>query len=174
MDSAALIPLLDRTGELVEHAIVDSDNVAHLSQWCWRLFRAQSSLLYATRGTAATGKMQAVMMHREIMGLPRVRNGEEVDHINGNGLDNRRSNLRVLSHAHNHQNRRSNSNSTSQFRGVYWNRQRQKWVAKGKLNGTNYHLGYFDSELQAARRAQDWRIANMPFTVETILPEVHA
>lgn len=104
-------------------------------------------------------------MHRLIFGLnpgDRV----EIDHINHDGLDNRRTNLRMASHAENHQNRRSSYRSTSRYRGVHWNTASRKWRAVAKLNGREFHIGYFTDEEEAARCVAAWRAEHMPFAVE--------
>lgn len=74
----------------------------------------------------------------------------EIDHINCNRLDNRLSNLRVVSRAENAQNRRSAMrNSSHGFLGATWNRQHRRWQSKLTAYGTRHHLGYFDSAEQA-------------------------
>ncbi|MEG7750695.1 HNH endonuclease, partial [Listeria monocytogenes] len=69
-------------------------------------------------------KPRAVYLHRQIMGEP---SGFEVDHIDGNGLDNRRANLRVASKTQNVRNQRIRQDNTSSFKGVSWSKRRQKW-----------------------------------------------
>jgi len=88
--------------------------------------------------------------HRLVMGLQKG-DGFEVDHINHNGLDNRRSNLRVCSKKQNQLNRRPDSGSTSEFKGVHWSKTRNKWYARIHLNGNDKHIGVFISEIDAAR-----------------------
>jgi hypothetical protein len=114
-------------------------------------------------------KGHQVLMHREVLGLSPVGKTTserlEVDHINQNGLDNRRSNLRIVSHAENLQNNCSHQGSTSAYRGVYWNKAKGKWRGLCKMAGRKYHIGYFDSESEAAMAAKAWRLANMPYAV---------
>lgn len=101
-------------------------------------------------------------MHRAIMSrvLGRdLKKSEFVDHINGNGLDNRRSNLRISSNAQNHANKKKpRGNYSSQYKGVYWSKRRKKWhVSIGATHpypGTivkRKHLGCFEIEEEAAR-----------------------
>ena len=73
-----------------------------------------------------------------------------VDHINHNGLDNRKENLREVTQAQNQRNRRSNKNSSSQYKGVSWFKRDKKWHAQIKHKGKGIHLGYFTCEHQAA------------------------
>lgn len=75
---------------------------------------------------------------------------EKVDHIDGNGLDCRRSNLREATQEQNTRNRRSARSSTSRFLGVSWYSEKSKWCAQIRINGRNTHLGYFDREENAA------------------------
>ena len=103
-------------------------------------------------------------MSRLIMGL-RYGDKAEVDHQNHNTLDNRRSNLVVVTRAGNMQNILAGRGS-SQYRGVSWDRKSSKWVAYGHLDGKKSHLGFFVLEEEAARVAAEWRAANMPNSQE--------
>lgn len=89
-----------------------------------------------------------LFMHRLIVNAPK---GMEVDHINGNGLDNRRCNLRIASPSENQQNRQTKKLGThSRFKGVTWHRNAQKWQAGIKKEGRSIHLGLFEAEVDAA------------------------
>jgi hypothetical protein len=93
-------------------------------------------------------------MHRDVMGAP---DGLLVDHINQNGLDNRRSNLRIATGAQNQRNAHGRGihrgkASSSAFRGV--SRSKGKWGAHVSVNGRNIRLGTFVTE-EAAARAYD-------------------
>lgn len=90
---------------------------------------------------------KCVRMHRLIMGaLP----GQIVDHINGDGLDNRRENLRIVSRAQNNQNARCFTGA-SKFKGVAKHHYTHKWRAYISVGGRQVHLGFFTEELAAAR-----------------------
>jgi hypothetical protein len=104
-------------------------------------------------------------LHRLILGLV-PGDGLEVDHINGDPLDNRRANLRAVTRAQNCQNVVSFAGSTSPYRGVSWSVGRGMWLARGYTNGRQHFLGYFTSELQAASVVSAWREAHMPYTNE--------
>lgn len=75
---------------------------------------------------------------------------EKVDHINGNGTDNRRANLRVVSHSDNLMNRDGWRNSSSKYKGVTFYKRDGNWQAKICPHGKTIHLGYFDDEDEAA------------------------
>jgi len=91
-------------------------------------------------------------MHRVISQPP---NDAEVDHINHDGLDNRRSNLRFGTHGHNLANQRYISSGTSLFRGVCWNKRHAKWEAFASWKSKTRRLGYFLDETEAAKAYDD-------------------
>lgn len=104
-------------------------------------------------------------LSRLIMGLE-YGDPRQADHKNHDTLDNRRSNLEVVTGAENHQNVLSKPGSSSQYRGVHWNVKRSKWIARAKIDGKDYYLGSFTSEEEAGRVAAEWRAANMPNSAE--------
>jgi hypothetical protein len=87
-----------------------------------------------------------IYMHRvileQMLGRP-LKRTEDVDHISGDGLDNRRSNLRLASRAENQRNRGAQRNNTSGYKGVHFHRQRQKWQAEIGIDGQDIYLGLF-------------------------------
>lgn len=87
-------------------------------------------------------------MHRFIMDAPK---GQQVDHINGNKLDNRKSNLRICSHSENLRNQRKPKDNKSGFKGVSWHKGAKRWCAEIRSNGKRHHLGYFDTAEDAAK-----------------------
>lgn len=91
---------------------------------------------------------QGVVLHREIMNPPAEM---QVDHINGNRLDNRRSNLRICTAQHNSWNRRIGSKNTSGYVGVHWVKASQSWAVVILVNGVRKHLGRFKNKLEAIR-----------------------
>ena len=88
-------------------------------------------------------------LHWDILGKPL--NGFWVDHINGNALDNRRSNLRVCTPSQNHQNktRMKKKGSTSLFKGVCFRKNINKWISSIHVKGKYLYLGSFSTELGA-------------------------
>ena len=88
-----------------------------------------------------------VLLHVLIMG---ELEGRTVDHINGNGLDNRRCNLRWATKSQQCQNNHV-GRGRSIFKGVSWAKRQRKWMATISINGKNKHIGYFDNESDAAR-----------------------
>lgn len=129
-------------------AIVDDADYERFSHYTWRAV-VRSNTLYATRHVPkdVDGKHRSILMHREVMdACP----GEEVDHINHNGLDNRRENLRICSRLENSRNRIKTWGS-SQYKGVSWQKDRGKWQAYIKAGKRMEHLGNFVNEEDAAR-----------------------
>jgi hypothetical protein len=127
-------------------AIIDSVDAERILRHKWRL---------ASRGYAARNRHiadgpgpHAVKMHQEILQAPA---GTEPDHINRNGLDNRRCNLRVATRSQNSCNRRIRTDNRSGFRGVSREIGRQRWRATIRIDGKTRHLGRFDVAEDAAR-----------------------
>lgn len=87
-------------------------------------------------------KGRTMTLHRHILGAS---TGEFVDHINGDGLDNRRSNLRICSHAENMQNRRIHKNNKSGFKGVYFDARRGSFRAQVRAFNRRYAVGSFST-----------------------------
>lgn len=88
---------------------------------------------------------KAYMVHRIIFLMHRGYLPEQIDHIDGNGLNNDIENLRAANHGQNQRNKGTQKNNTSGFKGVSWNKKAQKWQAFIKLDGKQRYLGYFDT-----------------------------
>jgi hypothetical protein len=156
----ARVPILNKRGDVIAWSLVDEDDVAYLNQWRWYLMPAG----YAWRSY----DRRPLYMHRQLLGLARG-DRRQVDHINRQPLDNRRSNLRIVTPAQNGQNQRGKG-GTSRFRGVSWDTERQKWLAMAKVGDLKVNLGRFESEQEAARVASAWRREHMPFSNEGDTP----
>lgn len=132
-------------------AIVDDEDFDLLLQWKWhalKLVRPSGRVdWYAVRGKWRNGKRHQVMMHRLIMEVPV---GLEVDHCDGDGLNNRRENLRICTHKQNMGNRGPVAGCSSRFRGVSWSKWHARWQARIRSDGKLRVIGYFDSEEDAA------------------------
>ncbi len=82
---------------------------------------------------------------------------DSIDHINGNPADNRISNLRDVTHAVNHRNRRLQSNSSSGVYGVRWSKEHERWRARINVDGKEVHIGYYptkDGAVLARKQAE--------------------
>lgn len=136
------IPLTQGKFALVD----DEDHESLLSvKWCVAKRRGK---FYATRRGGA-GWLKH--LHREIMKAPA---GTEVDHINGDTLDNRRTNLRFATRLENSRNMEKHRGCSSRFKGVYWFKHAKKWMARIQVVGKRRYLGCFSSE-EAAAKAYD-------------------
>lgn len=127
-------------------AIVDDDKYEVLNKWKW-YSSEQGKSVYAKRMIYIDGRQVGVIMHRLIMSAPF---GLVVDHINGNGLDNRVCNLRVCTYSQNSQNQRNQDGTSSRFKGVTWCKNDCVWVSQIKHLGNRIYLGRFKSEESAA------------------------
>ena len=129
-------------------AVIDAADVGLVEgfNWCALLTRGK---VYAARADCSGPKQRTVRLHRVIMSAPP---GLEVDHIDGDSLNNRRANLRIVTHAENSRNQRISPKSKSGVKGVCHNKATGKWQAQIKLHGKKYHLGHFTDikEAQAA------------------------
>lgn len=140
------------------YALVDNKDYARVmsgTKWyAWSSYRNDGTLrtIYAcrqlSRKKGAKGGTQ--FMHRLILGLTKTT--EHSDHKNGNGIDNRRKNLRAVSALENSQNRvRKSTQNTSGVTGVYWDKHNEKWVAEIIQKGKYRFLGRFKSLPQAKK-----------------------
>lgn len=126
-------------------ALVDAADFDWLNKYPWHAKR-YDRLWYAVNSYEINGRRTTRRMHRMILNVPK---GKQTDHRNLNGLDNRRTNLRICTHGQNNQNRRVCRNSASQYKGVF--RSGKKWSAAIKINYKKYHLGTFANEIDAAK-----------------------
>jgi len=110
--------------------------------------RSSGPIVYAASRQMLAGEVKRIRMHRLIMNAPE---GMHVDHINGDGLDNRRENLRVVTAQENQFNSRKRVAGYSLFKGVSWSAAAKKWKAYICPNKKQIHIGLFDSEIAAAQ-----------------------
>jgi len=132
-----------------KYTIVDPADYPSLSKYKWQLTRSPRSD-YATRSvTIGSRRQKSVCMHRVIMNAG---DGQFIDHINHNGLDNRKANLRLASMAQNSWNKRKQKgNHSSKFKGVSWSAREKKWYAGIQANRKKIFLGLFKNEIDAAK-----------------------
>lgn len=129
-------------------AIVDDCDYEIVSKFKWRALVCQHTI-YAYGRIKINKEIIPILMHRFILGLG---NDDvfEVDHINGNGLDNRRLNLRPCTSQQNKRNMKRRSDNTSGFKGVTWNIERKRWISQIGINGTTKRIGRFKNKIEAA------------------------
>jgi len=135
-------------------AIVDDEDYEELNKYKWQA-RIGANTYYAYRGITKNGKTKILFMHEQIMNPPK---NMDTDHIDRNGLNNRRSNLRICSRSQNMHNIVARG-KTSKYKGVSWEigqiyKGKQypgRWRAGIKQDYKTYHLGSFNSEIEAAK-----------------------
>jgi hypothetical protein len=131
-------------------ALVDEADYEAVAGLRWHLVGGYA--VHSRRvGPRREGRVEKVWMHRLIARPPE---GMEIDHVNGDRLDNRRANLRVVSHSENMRNRHYGY-GTSQHRGVS-RRANGRWLAQAGLHGKKHHIGVFDDESEAAAAVSAW------------------
>lgn len=144
-------------GKVVAYASVDDADHARLRDSRWRL----TSDGYAAR--TIPGTCRSERLHRVLMGL-HPGDPVQVDHRNRRRLDCRRQNLRLIpGRAEQAQNVRSHRDSRSRFRGVSWCKATGRWRALVYYKGTRYDCGRHANEEDAARAADEKRLALMPW-----------
>ena len=127
-------------------AKIDALDAEIIGRWNWCV-SVRPRGLYAVRTIQPKGgRRQTILMHREIIGDDC---GPCVDHINHDGLDNRRCNLRSATHSENSRNRKRMSNNKSGYKGVFWEEKRRKWCAQIRLHGKTKRIGRFSSAEEA-------------------------
>jgi hypothetical protein len=129
-------------------AIVDDEDYEHLRKFKWMALG--NARKYAAR-TVRDPIQRAVFIHRIVMGNP---DGMQVDHINGDTMDNRKENLRICTRQQNACNRKLNKNSASGVKGVTWHKRDLVWVAHIRVKTKGIHLGNFRN-LDDARSAYE-------------------
>ena len=138
-DSICKMSLNDTNGNIIDYAIIDKDDIDKVEHLKW-------GIGWAGYVTATKPNGKKVQIHRIIIGTKR---GMDIDHINGDRLDNRKSNLRFATRSQNAANSPERKTNTSGFKGVC--PIHEKWVAQINCLGNHYHLGYFDNRVDAAK-----------------------
>lgn len=138
---------------------VDDEDYEELSKYKWYLAKGKHTF-YVHRDASIheNGKRVkkiTILMHRQIMGL-QSDDKRLVDHIDGCGTNNQKINLRICTATENNRNRvHSRGDFASQYKGVYWDRQRCIWVASIRVDKKDIHLGRYKNEEDVAK-VYDW------------------
>lgn len=136
-------------------ALVDDKDFEFLSKFKWYA-RKNGRTYYATRNSRQVNKVRTaqIQMHKVIMGETPC--GKEIDHIDGNGLNNKRVNLRFATKTENNRNCLIRKDNTSGHKGVYWDKNSRKWKAQVGYNKKVLSLGRFDSIEEAIKTYQNF------------------
>lgn len=128
-------------------ALIDDEDYDELNKYKW-FAHASRNTFYASRNSdrndSEDHKQHTIKMHRVIMNPP---SDMKIDHINGNGLDNRRENLRIVTNRQNCQNK--HVQKTSDLIGVHWNKRDKTWRSEIRFDNKLYYLGSYSSEYLA-------------------------
>lgn len=122
-------------------AKIDNDNFDKTTGYIWRYHNGYARALYYK-----SGKIKSLYMHHLVLQAhPKL----VVDHINGNRLDNRRENLRIVSQSLNCLNSRCRPSNKTGYKGVWFVPRIHKWTSQITITGNKKHLGYFKSPEKA-------------------------
>jgi len=132
-----------------KYAIVSPEDFEAVNRHKWQATNNHNNTFYAIRTIYINGVRKRLMMHREIMNPP---DGFVVDHGDGDGLNNTRDNLSIVTAAENSYNRRKMSRAGgSKYKGVTLDKRNNRYRALITYKGLVLHLGTFDNEIEAAK-----------------------
>jgi len=139
------------------YSVVDDKDFLYLSKFSWRIDRnSDGKPAYAKRslvnnfGVSTTVRMHSEVLRKALKARKLCTDDVQVDHINFNGLDNRKANIRLCTAAEN-QARTKNARNKSGYRGVVWNEGRRAWESKISYKGKRLQLGFFRKRINAAK-----------------------
>lgn len=130
----------------IMYATVDDEDFDELNKHKWHATKIGNTFYARRQVYSKTSKKIRILMHREIMNTPP---GMETDHIDRNGLNNCRENLRICTKAQNRLNQGPMKNNTSGYKGVSWASWMGKWLVQISINGKQKKMGYFSSKEEA-------------------------
>jgi hypothetical protein len=139
-DGVAYVPLTKGC-----EAAIDIADIPRVEAWSWTALEGRHTT-YARRAVLVGSGYRTVYLHCAIWGETL---GLEIDHIDGNGLNNQRSNLRLATHSENMRNQRLSRNSSSGLKGASWSKSNQRWQAQITIERKHCHLGFYDTPEEA-------------------------
>lgn len=130
-------------------ALVDDEDFEFLNKFKWHAYKSNNTF-YALRNSYYVDdkKRRTIQMHRIILGLKKLE--VKCDHIDRNGLNNQKYNLRPSTNAENCKNQKPR-NGTSKYKGVCWCKKRNRWRANIRINDKQTYIGQFKDEIEAAK-----------------------
>ena len=129
-------------------ALIDDKDFDLVNQYKWCAHKRGNTYYAVTNIKQKDGSFKSVRMHRLIMN---PKSDKQIDHKDGNGLNNQRSNLRECFQINNLCNQRKQKNTSSVYKGVYWFKRTKIWRTQITSNYKHIHLGYFNTEIEAAK-----------------------
>jgi hypothetical protein len=139
-------------------ALVDEEDYDSVSKNRWylmKLYHCDTEILYARRyeGCPKKGNHKAILMHREILGA--TERSQKVDHRDGNGLNNKRDNIRICTHSDNMSNRKMSYKKDIKYLGVHFDKSTNTYKASMRLNGVSHNVYSFPTPELAALAYND-------------------
>jgi len=139
------------------YALVDEQDYDRLVKFRWHVKKSRG-FIYGVRSVSVRGWFKTIPLHYDVLGLCYPMPGFTVDHINGNGLDNRRGNLRLCTPSQNHYNKPPRKGARSKYKGVIPVQRKHgyKYEANITVNKKRRHLGTYDNEYTAMSVYNSW------------------
>jgi hypothetical protein len=128
--------------------LVDDNNFDYLNQWKWGVDKSTGYVRRVKYLKDGKNKQVTIYMHRLIAQTPK---GFITDHWDLNKLNNQKNNLRICIQSDNCKNQSLHKNNTSGYKGVSWNKLKNKWHVGIWLKRINIHIGYFKNKKEAAK-----------------------
>jgi len=149
-----IIHCFDCTGQSTGDIIIDESDFLNVSQYQWHIEKSRNNLKYAQTIIGKRPNKRTMRLHRLILSSL-----EQIDHINHNGLDNRRVNLRICTNAENNRNKQSNRNPKSGHTGIRYNEKTDSYYVRIMVDKKEISLGHYKTldEAIAARTAGEIR-----------------
>lgn len=141
------IKVMIRSSDKYVNCFIDNEDYSSFKKFRW--FLHKDGYAYRYEYDRRISNNSCILMHRQIMSANKFP-GFEIDHINGNRIDNRKSNLRVVKRSHNNQNSKIRRDNKSGFRGVWFDEKTKKWCSSIKLEDKRIWLGRHETPYQAA------------------------
>lgn len=148
-------------------ALVDNEDFEWLNKFKWYAHKRGNTyyveraitILSSDKEKNIKRKQRIMYIHRLILEKKlrrKLKSWEQVDHIDGCGLNNKRNNLRLANVSQNgfnskKQEKYGNKKTTSKYKGICWHEQTNKWLVRIGFNGNRIHIGYFNNEIDAAK-----------------------
>lgn len=131
-------------------ALVDDEDFEHLNQWKWQWHKGKYTVYAMRSQRVGFRKRESILMHRQILSVtnPCI----HIDHKDGNGLNNQKSNIRICDRSQNGMNQQKQVRSLSGFKGVTIDKHKKcnPWRARISVKGKYLFLGYYPTEKAAA------------------------
>lgn len=136
---------------MVKEIILSNKSISLVDNKCYKRLNKYNWFTgnkYVQTKIKVNNKILNIYMHRLIMNAPK---GVQVDHIDGNKLNNQKSNLRLVTNGQNQMNSKNTKGSSSKYKGVTWDKNRNKWTVHICLDWKIKHLGRFEKEIDAVK-----------------------